>query len=229
VPIHTLFLDAGGVLVVPNWQRVAAALRAHGVVVARDRLAAADPLARRDIDLGLGAAANDQQRGWAYFDLVLEHAGVPISERTDAALADLQRYHSESNLWEEVPAGVPEALDRLRALGLTLVVVSNANGKLRVLLERVGLARFFDLMLDSTEEGVEKPDPRLFEIALARVSADAATTVHVGDLYRVDVEGARAANLRAVLLDPLDLYAGFDCPRIRSLGDLPDLIGRDRG
>jgi putative hydrolase of the HAD superfamily len=67
---------------------------------------------------------------------------------------------------------------------------------------------------------VEKPDPRLFEIALERSSADAATTIHVGDLYQVDVVGARAAGIRGVLLDENGLYDGVDCPRVQSLAEL---------
>ncbi len=218
--IRTLFLDAGGVLVVPNWQRIADALAAHGVSVEASRLEAADPHARRELDIRLGSNASDQQRGWLYFDLVLGHAGLALSAGTDAALADLQAYHSERNLWENIPAGVPEALDELRDLGLKLVVVSNANGRLRLLMERVGLAGRVDLMLDSFEEGVEKPDPRLFQIAMERAGASADTTLHVGDLYYVDVAGARGAGLQAMLLDPLGLYAGFDCQRIGSLGEL---------
>jgi putative hydrolase of the HAD superfamily len=83
-------------------------------------------------------------------------------------------------------------------------------------------------MLDSHEEGVEKPDPRLFEIALERSGAQRGETLHVGDLYHVDVQGARGAGLDAVLLDPADLYAGFDCRRIRSLGELPGIIEERR-
>ena len=222
--LTTIFLDAGGVLVTPNWQRVSAALLAHGVHVTPDALGAADPLARRDIDLGLESAANDQQRGWGYFNLVLEHCGVPPSVATGAALDELRRYHAERNLWESVPAGVPEVLDRIRAMGLKLVVVSNANGKLKALFARVDLARRVDVMLDSAEEGVEKPDPRLFELALERSGARREETMHVGDLYNVDVEGARGAGLEAVLLDTADLYGGFDCRRIRSLGELPALV-----
>ena len=79
-------------------------------------------------------------------------------------------------------------------------------------------------MLDSAEEGVEKPDPRIFELALERSGARREETLHVGDLYHVDVEGARAVGLRAVLLDTADLYAGFDCRRIRTLGELPALV-----
>lgn len=221
--LTTVFLDAGGVLVTPNWQRVSVALAAHGVHISPGALRSADPLARRDIDLGLGSAASDQQRGWGYFNLVLEHSGVARSAATDAALENLQRYHAEHNLWETVPDGVSEALDQLRAMGLKLVVVSNANGKLRVLFARLDLARRFEVMLDSAEEGVEKPDPRIFELALERSGARREETLHVGDLYHVDVEGARGVGIEAVLLDTADLYRDFDCRRIRTLGELPQL------
>lgn len=229
MPITTLFLDAGGVLVVPNWQRVSDALADHGITVGPAQLEAADPHARHDLDLGVGKNASDQQRGWLYFNLVLGHAGVQLSSATDAALAELQAYHSEWNLWERVPEGIPEALEALRALGLKLVVVSNANGKLRFLMDRVGLASRVDLMLDSSEEGVEKPDPRLFELAMERSGAQRDTTMHVGDLFYVDVEGARGAGLRAMLLDPFDLYSEFDCDRVRSLGELAGMIRSAQG
>jgi putative hydrolase of the HAD superfamily len=103
---------------------------------------------------------------------------------------------------------------------LTLVVVSNANGTLRAHMHRLGLAERFDHVLDSADEGVEKPDPRLFEIALRRSGARKDTTIHVGDLYYVDVVGARSAGVRGVLLDEADLRPDADCPRVRSLDDL---------
>jgi len=226
MPVDTIFLDAGGVLVFPNWTRVAEALARHGVPAEARVLADAEPRAKREMDVpqGLAAAKTDQQRGWVYFNLVLEHAGIPRSDATSAALDDLHAYHQQFNLWEFVPAGVPSALDALRALGLRLIVVSNANGKLRELFDRVGLTSRVDLLFDSHEEGVEKPDPRLFQIALARAGARADATVHVGDLYHIDVVGARAAGLRTVLFDVADLYPDADCPRIRALGELADLL-----
>ena len=222
--LTTIFLDAGGVLVSPNWQRVSAALGARGVAVAAAALGAADAPARRDLDLGLGGSATDERRGWGYFNLVLQHCGVPLSDGVISALDDLQRYHAEHNLWESVSDGVPATLDRLRRMGLKLVVVSNANGRLGELFARIGLARRVDVILDSAVEGVEKPDPRLFEIALDRSGARRDQAMHVGDLYHVDVEGARAAGLEAVLLDAAGLYDGFDCRRIRTIGELPALI-----
>jgi len=73
---------------------------------------------------------------------------------------------------------------------------------------------------------VEKPDPRFFEIALERSGARRESTIHVGDLYYVDVEGARAAGLRGVLLDEAGLYPDVDCPRVRSLEELVEQISR---
>jgi putative hydrolase of the HAD superfamily len=108
---------------------------------------------------------------------------------------------------------------------LTLVVVSNANGRLRHLFDRVHLTRHFDVLLDSHEWNVEKPDPRLFQIALEYAKAQPDRTAHVGDLFYVDVAGARAAGLReGVLLDPSNLYPDADCRRIRRLDELANVI-----
>jgi HAD superfamily hydrolase (TIGR01509 family) len=226
MPLETVFLDAGGVLVYPNWTRVSAALNRYGVHANPSDLAAAEPLAKRKLDVDRTInATNDASRGWLYFNLVLDEAGVPRSESTDAALADLHAFHMTSNLWEHVPAGIPDVLAAFNDAGLRLVVVSNANGTLRDHFRRLGLDRYFTCILDSHEVGFEKPDPRLFASALAKSGADAASTIHVGDLYEIDVVGARAAGLRGVLLDEAGLYEEADCPRVRSLLELRQKIG----
>jgi HAD superfamily hydrolase (TIGR01549 family) len=224
--INTLFLDAGGVLCHPAWTRISDALASEGVRVSASRLAAAEPLAKHEIDRAtVIGATDDRTRGWLYFNKVLEHAGVSLSDATDAALAMMREYHQRDNLWEEVPADVRPALERFRALGLTLVVVSNANGRLRHLFDRLDLTRHFDVVLDSHEWHVEKPDARLFEIALRQAGADRASTAHVGDLFHIDVAGARNAGLReGVLLDPADLYPDVDCRRVKQLDELANVI-----
>jgi HAD superfamily hydrolase (TIGR01509 family) len=184
-------------------------------------LAAAEPAAKKRLDTGATIqATNDQQRGWTYFNLVLTEAGVPLSDATAAALVELHTYHQTHNLWETVPDEVLPALAALRAKGLRLVVLSNANGTLHRAFDRLGLTSSFDLIFDSHHEGVEKPDPRFFHIALQRAGADADTTMHVGDLYHVDVAGARAAGLTPALLDVGGLYPACDCLRLRSLTEL---------
>jgi putative hydrolase of the HAD superfamily len=220
-----VFLDAGGVLVFPNWQRISDTLARHGVRVDPATLAAAEPRAKRTLDDGSTIkATNDAGRGWLYFNLILGEAGVHVSAATDAALAELHAYHQESNLWEMMPVDVGPALRAIRERGLRLTIVSNANGRLNALCERIGLAASFDCILDSHDYGVEKPDPRFFEVALERSGASRDRTIHVGDLYHVDVVGARAAGMRGVLLDVAGLYPEADCPRVRSLGELVERI-----
>jgi putative hydrolase of the HAD superfamily len=229
--IDTVFLDAGGVLCHPSWTRVADALTRHGAAVTATALAAAEQKATYDIDkASVVGSTDDRARGWLYFNLVLQHAGVPQSDATDAALADLREYHRTDNLWEHVEPEVVPALAALKSRGLKLVVVSNANGRLRHLFDRLDLAKWFDHMLDSHEWGVEKPDPRLFELALEQSRAEAARTIHVGDLYHVDVIGARKAGLRdGVLFDKAGLYDGIDCPRVASLDALVEWIDKPTG
>jgi FMN phosphatase YigB (HAD superfamily) len=223
--LETVFLDAGGVLVFPNWSRIASALAARGVHVEPATLARSEHFAKKRLDDGQTIrATNDAGRGWLYFNLIFEHAGVPMTAAVDDALTELYAYHQESNLWELVPPGVFPALAALRERGLKLTVVSNAYGKLRMLFERLTLAGCVDCLLDSHDEGVEKPDPRFFDIALERSGARRETTIHVGALYHVDVVGARAAGLRGVLLDEGGLYSDVDCPRVRSLAELVERV-----
>jgi HAD superfamily hydrolase (TIGR01549 family) len=223
--LETVFLDAGGVLVYPNWTRISQALAQRGVRVAPDALARAEPHAKQRIDVaGTITATNDAGRGWLYFDFLFERAGVPWTAAVESALEELYAYHQATNLWEFIPPAVFPALAALRERGLKITIVSNSNGRLRVLFERLKLAGCVDCMLDSQEEGVEKPDARFFELALARSAARKETTIHVGDLYHVDVVGARNAGLRGVLLDEAGLYPDADCPRVQSLTELVDRI-----
>ena len=229
MPIQTVFLDAGGVLVNPNWSRVSETLARHGVQAGAAVLAAAEPAAKKRIDTGETIkATNDRQRGWTYFNLVLTEAGIPLSDATAAALAELHLYHEQFNLWESVPEEVIPSLAALRAAGFKLVVVSNANGVLHRAFDRLGLTSAVDVIVDSFLERVEKPDPRFFQIALERSGSRAETTIHVGDLYHVDVAGARAAGIRPVLLDVAGLYPECDCLRVRSLGELVAALGTVR-
>ncbi len=224
--IETVFLDAGGVLVHPNFERVAAALNAEGVSTSGEALRRVEPLAKRDLeDPSFIRSSDDDSRGLVYFATVLRRAGIEMNDQVRAALNDLRAYHAKNNLWETVAEGLIPFLARLRTRGLRLVVVSNANGTLHAHFDRLGLTPYFDAVFDSHVEKVEKPDPRFFEIALDRSGSKKETTVHVGDFYEIDVVGARRAGLQAILLDPSGVNADRDCARVRTLGELAERLG----
>lgn len=224
--IETVFLDAGGVLIHPNFDRVAAALGRHGVATTGEVLRRVEPVAKRDLeDPSFIRSSDDDSRGLAYFATVLRRAGIEIDDRVREALGELRAYHATKNLWETPDPAVIPFLIRLRARGLRRVVVSNANGTLQAHFGRLGLLEYFDAVFDSYVEKVEKPDPRFFEIALERSGSRRETTVHVGDFYEIDVLGARGAGLDAILLDPANVNEDRDCARVRTLDELATRLG----
>jgi putative hydrolase of the HAD superfamily len=193
-------------------------------------MAAVEPRVRKTLDRPPSPGfATDAERGWHYFNLVLSQAGIVRSAATDAALAEVKAWHDQHCLWEEVLEGVPASLDGFRSAGLRLAAVSNSNGTLRRLFARLGFARVFDVVVDSHVEGVEKPDPRIFHLALERLGTEPAAAIHVGDFYHVDVVGARSAGIRPVLVDEAGLYADADCPRVRSVAELAAHLLKEGG
>lgn len=225
--IDAVLIDAGGVLIDPNWRTVASVLERHGLRVDPAELAAADPFLKRELDdAEVIRGTTDVTRRERWVARLLRTAGIGADEAaTEAATDELEALHAERGIWEVIPDGVPAALDSLRAAGLRLSLASNAEPFLRRKLAELGLADRFDHLAISGEVGVEKPDPRLFLGALDALGVAADRAVHVGDLYEIDVVGARSAGLEAILVDVADLSTDRDVMRIHSLAELPARVG----
>jgi putative hydrolase of the HAD superfamily len=101
-------------------------------------------------------------------------------------------------------------------------VVSNSDGRVEEALRAADLRRYFDVVIDSALVGVEKPDPAIFRAALDALDVDPGEALYVGDLYEVDVVGARAAGMSAVLLRPEGSGPDDRCRTIHSLSALAD-------
>jgi putative hydrolase of the HAD superfamily len=222
--ITHLFFDAGGTLVFPNFQLIAEKLSARGPRVAPEELERGEPRARLLLDdPELIRTSDDNSRWKLYFETIFRFCGVTDLPVVRAVLEELQAIHRVNNLWEIVPPDVAPALEALQGR-FRLSVISNANGTVREKLRRVGLLGYFETVLDSHEEGVEKPDPRIFRKALERTGALAAQSLYIGDMYHIDVAGARAAGMEVVLLDPADLHRDKPVRRIAGLADLASSI-----
>jgi putative hydrolase of the HAD superfamily len=115
------------------------------------------------------------------------------------------------------------ALRELREAGHALVVVSNWDCSLPEFLRPPGLLHLVDEVVSSAVVGAAKPDPAPFRHALELAGAAPAEALHVGDSLENDVAGARAAGVRAVLVDRAgSAPAGVEA--VRSLGDLVSLV-----
>lgn len=130
---------------------------------------------------------------------------------------DLANYR----LFEDVPA----VLERLREAGLVLGVVSNFEAWLERLLEELGVAPYFSVQVISGVEGMEKPDRRIFELAMSRAGVSPQASVYVGDNPEFDVDPALAVGMFPVLIDRRDRFLQAPCTRIASMDELPSVLG----
>lgn len=227
----TVLLDVGFTLTFPDHQVIARHAAASGLAVDAAVLARTEDVLRREIVLYPWASTPSQvatrprSAGADFFRRMLDLAGVPGSaESLDAAATFIWDRHLEKNVWCRVGVGVERALARLREAGVRLAVVSNSEGTVEAMLNEVGLAGYFHTILDSWVVGVAKPDPGIFHLALKRLGAQASEAVMLGDVPKFDIDGARAAGVRAVLVDPLNLHAHLDVPRTPDLGTFVEAL-----
>lgn len=161
-----------------------------------------------------------------YQQIMLNEAGVSVSNLAELTPAILRKARELMSQCEFVL--FPDALPAVKSLDereLKLGVLTNLDADLEPLSERLGLAPFIDCIVTSGQVGFEKPQPQIFLAALERAGVEPAEAVHVGDQYRVDVEGARNAGIRPVLLDRDGAFPEItDCARISTLSELPSLI-----
>ena len=231
--IDTVLLDVGNTLISIDFDRIAAELTARRLPCEAGALRRAEAAARpgyseRVFVTGVRA---DRSLFHSYLSVVLENASAlsslsatELDELVTELTPVLRPDGRASALWRMVMPGVPEALERLQRQGLTLAVVSNSDGTCAQSLDEAGLLRYMNFVIDSAEVGVEKPDPRIFEIAVARCGADPRRTLYVGDLYHADVVGARGAGLHPLLLDPHGDWPPLDCDRAQDLSAVADRL-----
>lgn len=214
--------DAGGTLVHPDWERLAAMAEEHAGrrFGAEEMRRALGEILRRLGAQEPGRPPVDQSgRHWTFRAM---YGGLGLDESAcESIVGRIDAAHAERHIWCGCDPEAPRVIDELKSRGLIVAVISNTeDGRVRDALEAAGLAERFDVIVDSHLVGVSKPDPAIFRHALELLGVEPREAVFVGDSYAHDALAARAAGMRAVLLDPLDLHPEAVCPRIRRLGDL---------
>jgi putative hydrolase of the HAD superfamily len=231
--IRAIFFDAGNTLIFPRIEELAQELTAQGHPATLEDFYAADRRGRAKLDeilwpllrQGQIPQTADHIYWHEYLRGLMEQIQVPEAERVDLKEQMAARFR-ELSFWSYVFPGTGEFLDSLRARGYILGVISNSVGRIAEQLGNVGLGRRFGFVLDSRVVGIEKPHPEIFRMGLERAGVRAAEAVFVGDTYSTDIGGAQLAGLRGVLFDRIGAYPDADCPRISSLKELDQVLGR---
>ena len=121
----------------------------------------------------------------------------------------------------------PEAialLQELKQRGFVVGAISDWETTLPDLLAELGIAPYLDALAVSEIVGVTKPHPHLFEEAMRQAGVAPEASLHVGDWYELDVAGARAAGMQALLFDWPGRHPEADCPRVPTFTALSDYL-----
>ncbi len=225
--IEAVLLDVGGVFFVPEPEPLTAALSRFGVSVTPEDL-------QRSHYAGITAYDQAGSGDWAdYHRGVVDACGVAVhnGEEAVALIGEVM----DNAAWLRLIPGSLDGLRRLAATGVRLGIVSNSNGTVEEQLLATAVCQAgpgdgveVGVILDSHVVGVEKPDPQIFLVALERLGVRAEDTIHVGDTVSADIDGARAAGIRPLHLDPHRFCLMTDHEHVRSLDDVVSFVLESR-
>jgi putative hydrolase of the HAD superfamily len=145
---------------------------------------------------------DDDDKDWwrKLVDLVLNETAPSLNELDRDNFFEIAYEHfAEAGVWELYPE-VLEVLERLSPR-FHLSVISNFDGRLRMVLEQLGVSKFFKYVFLSSELGADKPDPEIFRRALNLIHLEPNQVLHVGDDPERDWQAAAGAGLSIFQLD----------------------------
>lgn len=216
--IEAILFDAGQTFLFPDFPFLKNLLAEYGVATDILPLQKGAALAREKI------FRHREKENWkAYLTFWMQYVGAAEHVIPEILGRVLER-HKREHLWSWPDPTASEVFAKLKNLGYRLGVISNSDGSIERSMNKFGFAPFFDCMIDSHVVGVEKPDPRIFELALQQLGLPAERCAYIGDNYDRDVIGARRAGLVPILLDPFDVVAEQDVVRIKQLGNLVEIF-----
>ena len=206
--IRVVFFDAGQTLVFPDppvEEVYAAAFAAHGLVVPLEEVHHAVHATwrvvaeRREAGEERWGQDGGEAGFWRRF-VASVYARAGGGDLPEPLLQDLVCHFQDDATWKAFPE-VTGILERLRGAGYRLLVVSNWDSSLPLLLTKLGLAKYFEGIVVSATVGASKPSSKIFEEALLIAGVPCESALHIGDSREEDFDGARAAGLKALLLD----------------------------
>ena len=222
-PIKAIFFDIGDTLIFddpPLMARLTLAARATGATLNQERLPAA-------------FRAGEAYAVARYVEGVPWDAPASLRGAISCVWRALERPPPNDMTWPLLAQALaavpftrcvhPDALGLLRELkarGFVVGAISDWETTLPALLAELGIAPLLDALAVSEIVGATKPTPRLFQEALRQAGAAPETSLHVGDWYELDVQGAQAAGMQALLFDHAGRHPDADCPRVTTFDAL---------
>lgn len=216
-----LIFDAGGVLVFPDFRLLANIAKQAGIKTSPDDISKQHARLFRAIDEHI--AQSHQIPPIQYFLDIFKMVTDSQEKALEAYELTLEADRVK-HIWTTTRPWVSTTIQQLRKQGYQMALISNSDGRVEQILIDMDLREYFEIVIDSFVVGVEKPDTRIFELALSKLKWNPAETIYIGDIFYIDVWGANQAGLGAIHLDSMGLYSDWRGVRITSINELPNLL-----
>jgi FMN phosphatase YigB (HAD superfamily) len=201
-PIKTVFFDVGNTLLFPNREVIHAPLIERRYTLEAEHLRDLERRTKNQFDVTMTAkGSTDHGFWWMFYSQLLSEIGLKNDALRDQLVASIRN----SGNWNVI---LPDTAQLLGKIGerYQIAVISNADGKIKDVLQKCGIAHYFHTITDSGIVGFEKPRPEIFHQALKSMNAAPEESLYVGDVYCVDYLGATGVGMRAMLLDVVGAY-----------------------
>jgi len=218
-----IIFDLGGTLLYLDYPFIAAEFRSYGFEVSEDSFFKAVAQVNDEIEIILKAQpkSTDASRWSIYFEILLKRLHAPFNPQSYIESV-LRPRHKSHNLWNHVLPGTRDLLGKLQSR-YRLAVISNSDGRAEAKTIQYRLREHLEFVIDSQLVGVEKPDKKIFDLALDKLQLPASECVYVGDIYSIDVVGATGAGLSPILLDR-NVKERDDCVVLSSVFELESIF-----
>jgi putative hydrolase of the HAD superfamily len=221
-----LLLDAGGTVVFPDQDIILNIAHRFGIKLSQKNVYRGYYQVIYQLDLEAKTFGKFPEP-WpdGYAGALFKVLGIHSRQSQQAAAAIHQR-HIQHNLWTFTFPWVREALDALADCVSGMSILSNSDGRTKQVFSELGMDHYFDLIFDSEDLGLEKPDPKIFNQAIDRLGLNPEQVIYIGDIYALDVVGANQAGLSAVHIDPFRFYDETEWPgsHITNITHLPQWL-----
>jgi putative hydrolase of the HAD superfamily len=231
--IEGVLLDVGGVFTTPDHGMLRSAIGPAGGAVDPEVLDRSHYAGMAALDAGFRSAGT---LDWRQYDAAVARAAGVAEDSIEEAVERLERGWTSIRAWRRMVPGAIDGLRQLARTGVSLGLVSNSDGTVAEQMVAAKVCQVGEgegvpvvIVIDSAVVGIEKPDPRIFALALDALGTPPDRTVHVGDAFFADVAGARAAGVRPLHLDPYRdcVWPPEDHEHVRSLADVAALVRRE--
>jgi putative hydrolase of the HAD superfamily len=214
--VKVIFFDVGNTLLFPNRERIHAPLAERGFVPDGEHLRDLECRTKNRFDDMMAENGNIDHSFWRmFYSQLLSEIGLKDDAIRDQLVASI----NDSGNWDQIRPGTAAQLNEIGER-YQIAVISNADGRIKNVLQRCGIAHCFHTITDSGLVGYEKPHPEIFRHALKSMNAAPEESLYVGDMYSVDYLGATGAGMQALLMDVPGDYRDKGVPRVESLEEL---------